>query len=49
MYGIPQPEVLALIDAAGGLAVDVHRYDVSGAEWKSYRYCVQKPQPAPDR
>lgn len=42
MYGTPRPEVIELIESAGGRLVEVQRYDVAGEEWVSYRYCATK-------
>jgi SAM-dependent methyltransferase len=41
-YGIPKPQVVELLERAGGRVVDVQRYDVCGPYWISYRYCVTK-------
>jgi SAM-dependent methyltransferase len=38
MYGIPRPEVEALIAAAGGTLVAVDETDSAGSRWMSYRY-----------
>ena len=42
MYGVPKPEILEIIAAAGGRVVDVQEDACAGAEWTSYRYCVMK-------
>lgn len=45
MYGIPKPEVVALLEQAGGSVVDTQPDDHAG-NWTSYRYVVVKPRPA---
>jgi hypothetical protein len=41
-HAIPMPEVIALMQHAGGRVLDVQRMDVAGPHWISYRYFVTK-------
>ena len=42
MYGIPRPDVEALIAACGGVLLAVDDNDAPGPEWTSYRYLARK-------
>jgi len=42
MYGVPQAEVLALLQDHGGRVVDVQEDGWAGPGWLSFRYCVTK-------
>lgn len=42
MYGLPQAEVLALLQDHGGRVVDVQEDGWAGPGWLSFRYCVTK-------
>jgi hypothetical protein len=43
IHGVPRDEVIGIIESAGGRLVDVAKDGCAGPEWRSYRYCVLKP------
>ena len=42
MHGIPQNEVIRLVESKGGNILDIQEDFTAGKDWKSYRYCVSK-------
>jgi len=46
MYGIERGEVEALLEAHGGVIVDVVERISTFSDWKSYCYCVTKSRPS---
>ena len=42
MHGIPQDEIIALIETNGGNVIDIQDDVTAGTDWESYRYCVLK-------
>ena len=42
MHGIPQDEVIALIEKQGGKVIDIQRDNSAGSDWESYRYLYFK-------
>jgi len=40
MNGIPRDEVVSLVEANGGVALDITQDTSAGGGWTSYRYCV---------
>lgn len=42
MHGIPQDEVIALLEQQGGIVLEVERDDSVGLEWSSYTYYVTR-------
>ena len=47
MYGIPQEEVVALLESQGGNVLDIQEQNLAGEPWEDFRYLVTKePRPA---
>lgn len=42
MYGVPQQEIIELVERAGGKIVDIQDDKSAGQDWLCYRYCVTK-------
>ena len=42
MHGIPQNEVIRLVESKGGNILDIQEDFTAGMDWKSYRYCISK-------
>jgi SAM-dependent methyltransferase len=44
LHGIPREETIELLEARGGMVVDIKPDPLVGTSWHSYRYCIRRAQ-----